>query len=45
MTTLALNFPWILFILAGNKVNHKSLDGFEFQHDSELAALEPLKNQ
>ena len=25
---------WIFFILADNKTNHKSLDGFEFQQDS-----------
>ena len=30
----AFNFKWIFFILAGNKVNHKSLDGYEFRQDS-----------
>ena len=27
-------FQWIFFILAGNKVSNKSLDGFEFRQDS-----------
>ena len=27
-------FDWIFFILACNKDNHKSLDEFEFQPDS-----------
>ena len=31
---LAIFFQWIFFILAGNKVSHKSLDGFEFRQDS-----------
>ena len=30
----AFNFEWVFFILVGNKVNHKSLDGFEFRQDS-----------
>ena len=30
----AFIFQWIFFILAGNKVNHKSLDGFAFRQDS-----------
>ena len=33
VTTLAPSFL-IFFILAGNKNNHKSLDGFEFRQDS-----------
>ena len=27
-------FQWIFLVLAGNKVSHKSLDGFEFRQDS-----------
>ena len=30
----AFIFQWIFFILAGNKVNYKSLNGFEFRQDS-----------
>ena len=46
----AFIFEWTFLIVAGiNKVNHKSLDAFEFLQDSkltaELAALECLKNQ
>ena len=47
MTTLVPSFfDWIFFILAGKKVNHKSLDGFEIRLDQTLglAALEHLKN-
>ena len=51
MTTLTPSFSfifqWIFLILAGNKVNHKSLDGFVFGKipslTLELAALECLK--
>ena len=32
VTTLVPSFfDWILFILSGNKDNHKSMDEFEFQ--------------
>ena len=45
----ALILGWILFILADNMDNHKSLDEFEFRQDfitdyTESAALESLKN-
>ena len=30
----ALIFQWIFFILAGNKYNYNTSDGFEFQLDS-----------
>ena len=50
MTTLAPSFLiGSFFILAGNKVNYKSLDGFKIWPDQtwdvtvELAALERLK--
>ena len=32
----AFIFDWIFFILAGKKVNHESLDGFEIPSDQTL---------
>ena len=32
----AFIFDWIFFILAGKKVNHKRLDGFEIWPDQTL---------
>ena len=43
-----ISFDWIFFILAGNKVNYKSLDGFKIWQvrpaNVELAALERRKS-
>ena len=46
MTTLVPSFfGWIILVLACKETNHKRLDEFEFCQDTELAALECLKNQ